>query len=84
MSKHRKALSRICSPPTPSDIKWNELQSILEGLGYKMITNSGSRRKFYNEERDALIVCHKPHPTSIVDKGCVADVAEHLKQYKFI
>ena len=49
-----------------------------------MITNSGSRRKFYNEEKDALIVCHKPHPTSIVDKGCVADVAEHLKQYKFI
>jgi hypothetical protein len=25
-----------------------------------------------------LIICHAPHKPLCVDKGCIADVAEHL------
>jgi len=49
-----------------------------------MKKNSGSRRKFYNKNKDALIICHEPHPQPTVDKGCIADVIEHLKTYGFI
>jgi len=79
MSKHQKALSKVCPTPPPSDLKWTELKSVLEHLTYKMLKNSGSRRKFYHPEKRALIICHEPHPSAIVDKACVVDVADHLR-----
>ena len=84
MSKHQKALEKICTSPTPADIKWKDLQTVLDRLGYKMLKNSGSRRKFYHEGKDALFICHQPHPSPNVDKGCIADLAEHLKAYGFV
>jgi len=84
MSKQQKLLARLCQTPTPVDIKWAELQSALEGLGYVMLTNSGSRRKFYHKGADALIICHAPHPSPDLDKGCIADVVTHLRANGFV
>lgn len=84
MAKHKKALEKLTSIPPSSNIKWDELKNVLEHLGYKIIKNDGSRRKFYHKEKDALITCHEPHPSPDVDKGCVADVIEHLKTHGFI
>lgn len=84
MSKHKKALKKLCALPTPSDFKWDELRGVLEHLGYVMITGSGSRRKFFNKDKNALIICHEPHPSPNVDKGCISDVIEHLKIYGLI
>jgi len=84
MSKHQKALQRLCATPPATDIKWQELKGILEHLGYTMLKNSGSRRKFFHTEKKALIICHQPHPSPNVDKGCIADVIEHLKINGFI
>ena len=84
MSKHLKALARLVATPTPSDLKWSELKGVLEHLGYRMLKNSGSRRKFFHEGKQALIICHEPHPSPIVDKGCIVDVVEHLRLYGFI
>lgn len=84
MSKQKKALERLCATPPPADIKWSELKALLEHLGYEMLKNAGSRRKFYHKEKNALISCHEPHPSPDVDKGCVADVVEHLRANGFI
>lgn len=87
MSKHEKVLVRLSQTPIPADIKWDELTGVLKHLGYTMQkrgSTGGSRRKFYHEEKDALICCHQPHPSPDVDKGCIADVVEHLKSHKFI
>jgi predicted RNA binding protein YcfA (HicA-like mRNA interferase family) len=84
MSKHQKALLKLCSVPPPSDIKWSELKGVLEHLGYVMLNKSGSRRKFFHREKNALISCHEPHPSPDVDKGCIADVIDHLKTHGFI
>jgi len=65
-------------------MKWQELKAVLEHLGYALIKNTGSRRKFYHEGKKALIICHEPHPTPNVDKGCVAGVVEHLRANGFI
>lgn len=87
MSKHEKVIQRLCATPTPADIKWNELVGLLNYLGYEPLKkgkSGGSRRKFYHKAKDALICCHEPHPSPDVDKGCVADVVEHLRNYEFI
>ena len=84
MAKHTKALNKLTSIPPSSNIKWDELKNVLEHLGYEMKKNNGSRRKFYNKEKDALIICHEPHPQPTVDKGCIAGIIEHLKTYGFI
>ena len=87
MSKHEKNLKRLSATPKPADLKWDELAGILKYLGYELLKSGksgGSRRKFYHKEKDALICCHEPHPSPDVDKGCISDVVEHLKMYKFI
>ena len=81
MSKHQKALARLSRTPPPSDLRWAELKAVLEHLGYTMLKNSGSRRKFFHRGRQALIICHEPHPRPIVDQACIVDVVRHLKAY---
>jgi hypothetical protein len=84
MSKHAKALAKLSAKPPPADLKWDELKAILEHFGYEMLKGAGSRRKFYHKEKDALIICHQPRPSPNVDKGCIADIAAHLKSHGFI
>lgn len=84
MSKHEKNLERLCATPTPANIKWDELVGVLKHLGYELLKGDGSRRKFYHKAKDDLIICHQPHPSPDVDKGCVSDVVAHLKNHKFI
>ncbi|CAG1012174.1 hypothetical protein BURK2_04456 [Burkholderiales bacterium] len=84
MAKHRKALEKLCATPPSVDIKWDELKGVLEHLGYTMLKGSGSRRKFYHQAKNALIICHMPHPSPDVDKACIADVIDHLKANGFI
>jgi predicted RNA binding protein YcfA (HicA-like mRNA interferase family) len=78
MSKTDKTIEKLLRRPPPSDLKWDEIKHLLEGLGYEIKNGKGSRRKFYNKERDLLICCHEPHPSPDVDKGCIADIASHL------
>ena len=83
MSKAQKALDKLLATPTPAGIKWEELTSALEGLGYRQLKGRGARRKFHHSEKNDLIICHAPHPSPDVDKGCIADVAEHLRSKGF-
>lgn len=80
MSKLQKLLLKIASSPTPSNIKWEELKACLNGLGYELMRNDGSRRKFYNKHTNKLIICHEPHPRPEVDKGCINYIVDHLRE----
>lgn len=87
MSRHDKTLIKITARPVPADIKWNQIKSLLESLGYERITcgkTGGSRRKFFNKEKNDLIICHKPHPEPSVDKGCISDIVQHLKEHGLV
>jgi predicted RNA binding protein YcfA (HicA-like mRNA interferase family) len=84
MSKHSKALAKLSATPPPSSLKWDDLCSVLEHLGYQVLNGSGSRRKFYHKQKNALIICHEPHPSPNVDKGCIVNVVEHLKANGFL
>lgn len=84
MSKRQKTLERLCKSPPPADFAWKDLKATLEHLGYTMLNNSGTRRKFYHQNKQLLIICHQPHPSPNVDKGCIVDVVEHLRNHGFI
>lgn len=84
MSKHSKALAKLSAVPPPSDLKWDELKAVLEHLGYEMLRGGGSRRKFFHPQKNALIICHQPHPSGEVDRGCITDVVTHLKAHGLI
>ena len=60
MSQREKLLERLKSKP--KDFGWEELERLLAGLGYEQEKGSGSRRKFYNAETEALVSLHEPHP----------------------
>lgn len=79
MSRREKQLRRLCEKPPPSDFTWKELTALLGQLGYRVHAGKGSRRKFVNEERRLLISCHEPHPQPEVDRACIRDVVQHLK-----
>lgn len=84
MTKHDKTLVRIQAKPTPADVRWADLKSMLESMGFKYIKNKGARRKFFHGQTQTLISCHEPHPDPCVDKGCLNDVVEILKINGFI
>lgn len=84
MSRHEKSINRLCTNPPPADFRWSELVSVLERLGYELVPNGGSRMKFIHRGKNALIICHKPHPDPNVDKGCIKGVVEHLRTYGLI
>ncbi len=87
MSKHKNTLRKLQSSTPPSGIKWSELSGLLLHLGFEKIKcgkTGGSRRKFYNKDKDLLILCHEPHKPANVDKGCIVDVAKQLKEYNLL
>ena len=81
MSKQSKTLERIYRKPPAADIKWDELKALLRSLGYELLKNGGSRRKFYNSTTDALISCHEPHPSPDIGRGTATDIATHLREH---
>ena len=84
MAQADKTIEKINAKPTPSNIKWDELVVALKHLGYKEITNSGSRRKFFNVEMNNLISLHRPHPGNEVKPCFIKQVREKLEEIGLI
>ena len=84
MAQADKIIEKIKAKPTPSNIKWDELVLALKHLGSKVITNSGSRRKFYNTDKDNMISLHRPHPGNEVKPCYIKDVRETLEEIGLI
>jgi hypothetical protein len=82
MSQKEKAIARLKAKP--KDFTWDELEAVMEGFGYKQLTGSGSRRKFYREETRSLISLHQPHPGRILKAYQIRDLLNHLKEQKLI
>ena len=80
MSRKEKLVNRLRS--RPKDFTWNELQRLLEGLGYepaKQGKTGGSRRCFVHQTA-ATVTLHKPHPSNIIKMYVIDDVLNVLKQ----
>lgn len=80
MSRKEKLIKRLQS--RPKDFTWDELQRLLEGLGYETAgqgKTGGSRRRFVHRKA-ATITLHKPHPGNIIKMYIIDDVLTVLKQ----
>jgi uncharacterized FAD-dependent dehydrogenase len=49
-----------------------------------MLANKGSRRKFYNQEKDDMIQLHQPHPGSEVRPCYIKEIREKLEEMGLI
>ncbi|MDR2881634.1 MAG: type II toxin-antitoxin system HicA family toxin [Azoarcus sp.] len=59
---------------------WQELVTLLHGLGYQQDQGSGSRVKFDNGNPLEAISLHRPHPGNELKAYVKRLVAEHLEE----
>lgn len=76
-SRNTKTLSDIFKRPVPSDISWNDIESLLLALGGDISEGSGSRIRVKLKGERAVF--HRPHPQKETDKGAVASVRRFLE-----
>lgn len=81
MSKSAKLLDKLLR--IPKTYNWSDLETLLQSLGYRVIQGSGSRVKFYHEEKEDLICLHKPHPGNEMKPGAIKDVAQKLSELNY-
>ena len=83
MTKRNKLLERIYT--IPNDLRWEELASFLNHLGYNEISSKGktggSRVKFMNDKKD-IISLHKPHPENRVKRYVLQQILKKLDKWK--
>lgn len=79
-ARQARTFTALFAEPARADIAWEAVVALIKALGGEEIRRrqrtAGSRVRFQlNGQRGFF---HKPHPESVVDKGCVADLREFL------
>ncbi len=77
-NKQKKALTAIIEIPVRSDIRWDDIESLLQALGADISAGSGSRVRCSLNGVKAIF--HRPHPEKTATKGTVEDVATFLRR----
>lgn len=77
-AKHRKTLELIFSRPTPSGVKWKDIEAIFIELGAEITEREGSRVAIFLFNQ--VKVMHRPHPSPDTDKGAIASIRKWLEE----
>lgn len=75
-NKQRQILELIFTNPVPSNIIWQDIESLFIALGADVSQGAGSRVRVKLNEVKAVF--HEPHPEKETDKGAVKSVREFL------
>ena len=79
MSKKDKLVNRLLGKP--KDFTFDEMVSLLSYYGYELKQKgSGSGVKFIKEGSNEVINFHKPHPSGILKRYILDQVAEKLRK----
>lgn len=76
-AKHGRTLTRVYERPTPADIRWEEMESLLRASGVEVVERSGSRVGL--SKGSERIVMHRPHPRPTIGRATARDIAAFLK-----
>lgn len=79
MSRKDKLFAKLTG--RPRDFTWNELETLLERLGYRQTQpgkTGGSRRRFVHSVYPTISL-HKPHPGNVLKLYQVDQIIEILK-----
>ena len=63
--------------PTPADIRWAEIESLLTALRVSLIERAGSRVQLI-KGTDSIVV-HRPHPRPEARRDTVRDIARFIE-----
>ncbi len=75
-SRHRQTFERIFSEPTPTGLRWTEIESLLVAMGADVSEGAGSRVRVVLGGVRAVF--HRPHPSPDTKRGAVRAVRDFL------
>ena len=64
--------------PTPADIRWAEVVSLLSALGINVIERAGSRVQWV-KGADSMVV-HRPHPRPEARRETIRDIVRFIER----
>ena len=77
-TKQRKILERIFVSPTPVEMDWDDIKSLLIALGATLNEGSGSRLRItLNGE---YLHVHIPHPKRVSTRTMIRGIRDFLEQ----
>jgi hypothetical protein len=77
-TRQRKTLERIFAEPTPVEIDWDDIESLLAALGATLAKGSGSRLRItLNGEH---LHVHTPHPKRVSTRTMIRAIRDFLRQ----
>ncbi|MDZ7851991.1 MAG: type II toxin-antitoxin system HicA family toxin [Halomonas sp.] len=82
MSKTEKLIAKLLNERAA--FTWQELETLLQRLGYRQLDGQGSRIKFHNGDPQAMINLHKPHPGNELKAYAKRQVIEQLRSVGLI
>ena len=71
-------MERMRAAPTPADIRWAEIVSLLSALGINVIERAGSRVQLV-KGADSMVV-HRPHPRPETRRETVRDIVRFIER----
>ena len=66
------------STPTPADIRWEEIESLLGALEVNLVERTGSRVQLVKGAES--IVVHRPHPRPVTSRDTVRDIVKFIER----
>lgn len=74
--RHGRTLGRIFAEPTPADLRWSEIETLLLAVGAEISEGAGSRVRI--ALGGVRAVFHRPHPSPETRRGLVRAVRDFL------
>ena len=74
--RQQRTLRRLFARPTPSVIRWTEIEALLVAAGIEVTQRSGSHVGL-RKDGERMVV-HRPHPQPEVGQATVRSIAKFL------
>lgn len=85
MSRRDKLRNRLFSRPYPKDFRFEDLVTVMRGLGFQLMEQSGgSSHKYFVRDLDGVEVridTSRPHPSGIMKTYQIKEIHEWLNQW---
>lgn len=75
-SRQARTFSAIFTLPVSPSIAWTDIESLLVGVGCRVIEGDGSRVRF--EKGGIVATFHRPHPDKHAKRYQIRDAREYL------
>jgi hypothetical protein len=72
--RHQQTLSHIFAKPTPADVRWSDIEALLNAAGAELSEGDGSRVRVVL--KGVRAVFHRPHPSPVIKGGMVRAVRD--------